>query len=208
MAAGCGRLVRSSDAVESFAPREIVAEPLDPFLLAIHVIDVVAEKQVQVLVALSRELQLDGIELEQQVVAECAHQREPRVVLTAEFVDQNSKNGKCRRLLAALLFGKQRGQRFQSPVQAGTLDLEFIPVGMFAKQRAKDLIDNFAPLIERAEIDVAASGHNLERRRYGRHIPARVTFRIFVARGKVDTAIPVQLVQQAFQPFVKRNSRL
>src|SRR5439155_175822 len=58
------------------AAGELVAETLDLLFLAIHVPDVVAQVEVQVPVALARQLLFDGLELEEQVVTESAHQAE------------------------------------------------------------------------------------------------------------------------------------
>ena len=66
---GCCGMAR----VEIVAASEVVPVALDLLLLAIHEVDVVAKKQVQVLVPGARELFLDGLELEQQIVSERAH---------------------------------------------------------------------------------------------------------------------------------------
>ena len=77
-----GRLRRVGGARQAvggdIAAREIVLVALDLLLLAIHEINVVAEEQMQILHVVARQLQLDGIELEQQIVAEGADQREAR----------------------------------------------------------------------------------------------------------------------------------
>jgi hypothetical protein len=93
-------------------------------------------------------------------------------------------------------------------MQSGSLDVKFVPVRMMFEQRTEDLIQDLAALIERIEMNLAAGRDDLKRRRYGRHVPARITFRVFVARAKINAAIPVQLMQQAFQSFMKRNSGL
>ena len=71
----------------------------------------------QILDAVARKLQFDRLELEQQIVAERADQREARGKRMAEFVDQRAQNRKRRGLLAALLFREQRGQRLQRAVE-------------------------------------------------------------------------------------------
>ena len=76
---------------------ELVLVALHLLLLAVHEPDVVAKKQVQVLVAGARQLLLDGLELEQQVVAEGAHQPQPRIFLAAEFLDQAPAESKTPR---------------------------------------------------------------------------------------------------------------
>ncbi len=65
---------------------EIVLVTVDLLALAIHEEDVVAEEQVQVLVTAARERLFDRLELEQQVVAERAHQREVRIADAAELL--------------------------------------------------------------------------------------------------------------------------
>src|SRR5579864_33891 len=83
---------------------------------------------------------------------------------------------------------------------------KFLPVGMILEQRMEDAVQDFAPLIERPEVDLAPGGDDLEWRTNRRDVPARVPFRIFVARGQVDAAISVQLAQQVLQAFFKRDS--
>ena len=124
------RASRGRPAVETSPLVEIVAVALDLLLLAVHEADVVAEEQVQVLVAVARQLLLDRLELKQQVVAESAHQAQARILFAAEFVDQRAQNGKRRGLLAALLFRKQRRQRLQTAVQRAVRPAEFLPVRM------------------------------------------------------------------------------
>ena len=51
---------RLKSLVESSPRVEIILEPFDLFLLAIHVVYVVAQKQMQILGALARQLQLIG----------------------------------------------------------------------------------------------------------------------------------------------------
>ena len=121
------------------SPCEIVLVALDLLLLAIHEPDVVAEEQVQILVAVARQLLLDRLELEQQVVAERAHQAQPRILLAAELLDQRAQNRKGRRLLAALLFGKQRRQRLQPAGQHLAFEAELFPVRMLRQHRLEQL---------------------------------------------------------------------
>ena len=87
--AGVGGATAGASARQSTRSRslalEIVLVALDLLLLAIHEIDVVAEKEMQILVAVPRQLQLDRIELEQQIVSERADQREPRILLRREI---------------------------------------------------------------------------------------------------------------------------
>ena len=69
---------------------------LDQLLLAIHEVDVVAEEEVKVFVSVARQPQLDRIELEQQVVAEGADQRQPRILRIPKLLDQARAEGKRR----------------------------------------------------------------------------------------------------------------
>ena len=114
---------------------EVVLEPLDLFLLAVHVVDVVAKKQVQGLLAVSRQLQLDRIELEQQIVAESANDRESRVLDGVEILDQRAQNRKGRRLLAALFFREKLRQRLEPATERGAFEPKFLPVRMRFEQR-------------------------------------------------------------------------
>ncbi len=95
------------------AAREIELIAFDALLLAIHEVDVVAQEQVQVLHIVARQFLFNRVELQQQVVTERAHQREPRGQRMLEFLLQGAHHGERRRLFAALLFGEQRGQRLK-----------------------------------------------------------------------------------------------
>ena len=61
---GIGSAVRSRPSVDESLALEIVLIALDLFLLAVHQVDVVAKKQVQVLMAVARQFFFDGLELE------------------------------------------------------------------------------------------------------------------------------------------------
>src|SRR5580692_12908119 len=80
--------------------RELVLIPLDLFLLTIHEPDVVVEEQVQVFMAVARQLLFDGLELKEQVEAECAYQTEAQILRPAELLNQRAENRKHRGLLA------------------------------------------------------------------------------------------------------------
>src|SRR3982751_5948585 len=86
--------------------RELVGEALDLLLLAVHEVDVVAEEEVQVLLVLALQLQVDGVELEQQIVAEGADEGEARVLVGLKPLDGGGEDREGRGLLAALLFGE------------------------------------------------------------------------------------------------------
>src|SRR5580693_7852137 len=106
----------------------------------------------QILVALARKLQLNGIELKQQVETESTHQCEPGVLFRAEFVNQRAKDGERGRLFAALFFGKQRRQGLQPPTQSPSLKTKCFPVAVPGKQGIQDLIEHLAALVQRPEI--------------------------------------------------------
>ena len=107
---------------------ELVLVALDLLLLAIHVPDLVAEEEVQIFVAVARQLLFDRLELEQQVVAEGADQPEAGILFAAELFDQRAQNRECRGLLAALFFGEERRQRLQACRPGRRLRSRTLPV--------------------------------------------------------------------------------
>src|SRR5207237_6477881 len=94
-----GRAVESQrrDAIEL----EIPLVSLGLLLLAIHGVNLVAEEQMQVLVAAARQLFFDRLELKKKIEPECADQREPGILRMPKFLDQRPQNGKHGGLLAA-----------------------------------------------------------------------------------------------------------
>src|ERR1700722_12495989 len=70
----------------NFAAREIVLEALDLLFLAIHEINVVAEKEAHVFYVVAGKLQFDGVELKQQIVSKGPSKREARRDRVAEFI--------------------------------------------------------------------------------------------------------------------------
>jgi sRNA-binding carbon storage regulator CsrA len=56
----------------------------------IHEVDVIAEKQVQILVAAARQLLFDRLELKQQIVTEGANQGQPRILRMTKLLDQRA----------------------------------------------------------------------------------------------------------------------
>ena len=181
-------------------PLEIVLVVVDLLLLAIGEKDVVAEKQVQVFVPVARQPLDDGLELKQQVVAECAHQAEVRILFLAELFDQRPQDGEHRRLPAALLLGKQRGHGFQPAGQQARFEAELFPVGVAGQHRMEHLEDLAAALIERVELDAAVVGDDLERRTSGADVPARISPGILVSRGEINSTVAIQLARQVRQP--------
>ena len=149
----------------------------------------------------ARQLQLDGIELEQQIVAERAHQRQPRRQRMVELVDQRAQDRKRRRLLAALLFRKQRRQRLQRARAARRLRARNVSqCGCGASTGSSIRLSTSPRGFSGRNVDVAALGNDLERRRDGGDVPARISPRKFVAGGKIDAALRVQLLAQRLQP--------
>jgi len=76
---GCGRNLRGfvrKAAGGQRAVREIVLAALNLLLLAVHEVDVVAKVEMEILVAVARQTLLNGLELEQKVIAEGADQTE------------------------------------------------------------------------------------------------------------------------------------
>ena len=58
---------------------------------------------------------------------------ETGVFRVSEFLDQGAQNGKCRRLLTALLLGEKLRQRLESPHQRSAVRTERLPMGMLGK---------------------------------------------------------------------------
>ena len=137
---GCGHRrgdARSSASVEYAFELEIPAVALDLLLLAIHKVDVVAEDTSADLYGPARQLFFNGLELEQQIVAERADEREARILGVPELVDQGAQNGKRRGLLAALFLGEQLRQRLQAAAERGALAAERIPMRMPLQTQAR-----------------------------------------------------------------------
>jgi len=84
---------RSRASVETPVELEIPLVALGLLLLAIHGVNLVAEEQVQVLVAAARQFFFDGLELEKKVEPERADQRQPGILGMAEFLDDARRNG-------------------------------------------------------------------------------------------------------------------
>src|SRR5512144_869025 len=118
---------------------EIVLVTFDLLLLAIHEIDVVAKEQVEVLLPAPRQAQPDRVELEEQIVAEGANQRQARVLFVPKFFDQSPQDRESRGLLAALLLREQLGQRFQPAYQRTPTRLQRLPVWVAGKSRVQHL---------------------------------------------------------------------
>ena len=179
--------------------REVVAVALDLLLLTIHEPDVVAEEQVQVLVAVAGQLLLDRLELEQQVVPEGADQAQPRIFLAAKFLDQQPQNREYGRLFAALFFREQRRQRLEPPGEDPRFLAEFLPMRMACQHRPQNFGNLFAARIQRPEFDAAVVRDDFERRAGRRDIPARVPPGIFISRGEVDPTVLIEVAQQMRQ---------
>ena len=184
---------------------KIVLIPLDLLLLAIHEVDVVAEEQVHVLVPAARQLLLDRLELEQQIVAECADQRQARILGIPELLDQRAQDRKRRGLLAALLFGEELRQRQQASHQRTALLPERLPMRMLRQDRIQHLRQHLPAQIERPKLDLAIDRDDLERRPCGGDVPARVSPRKLISGGKINAAMCVQILQKTLQSFLEAD---
>ena len=201
-------LGRAGDALRGrFAARKIVLEALDLLLLAIHEVNVVAEKQVQVLDAGPRQLYLNRIELKQQVVAKGPDQRQAGSNRMAEFVDQRAEHRERRRLFAAFLFGEKLRKRLQLSAHRAGFPGETFPMRMRREQRMEKAIQYFAASIQRAKFHVAPGGYDLERRRERCEIPPGITLGVLIAGGKIYAALRVEFAQQPVQSAVVGHSR-
>ena len=181
-------------------PFEIVLVVVDLLLLEIGEEDIVAEKQVQVFVAGTGQPLDDGIELEQQVVAERAYQAEVRILFLAELFDEAPQDGEDRRLPAALLLREERGHGLQPARQQARFEAELFPMGMAGQHGMEHLEDLAATLIERAELHAAVVGDDLEGRAGGADVPTRISPGILVSRGKINPTVPIQLACEVRQP--------
>jgi hypothetical protein len=205
---GCGRRghflagARQAQRAQPFEI-EVVLEPLDDLLLAVHEADVVAEEQPQVLLLGARQAQADGVELEQQVVAEGPDQGQAGVARVAELLHQRAQNGEERGLFGALLFGKQRRKRLQAPAQRPPGQLQRLPVRVRAKNVKKHFRQHLSAQVQRAEFDFTAGAGDLQRRIHAGDVPARIPLRVLVAGRKVEAAAAVQLPQQPLQPLAE-----
>src|SRR5262249_48353583 len=159
---------------------------------AIHVVDVVAQEQVQVLDAAARVLELDRIELKQQIVSERSREHESSRQGMVEFGQQGSQNGERRGLLAALLFREQLRQGLQYPSDCAVGCFKRFPVGMIAQNDIQHLRERRTSRVQCLDRDTAADGDDLERRSKRSDIPARVALRVFVAGGEVDAAMSIK----------------
>src|SRR5581483_11469623 len=75
----CGRVARQSLGAAAL-DGEVETVPLNHLLLAIHEVNVIAEKQMETFVALARQPELDGVELQKQIVPKSADKSQSRVL--------------------------------------------------------------------------------------------------------------------------------
>ena len=159
---------------------EVVLVALDPLPLAIHEADVVAQVEVQVLRAGAGQAELDGIELEQQVVSESAHQGQARIAHGTELLGQRAQDGERRRLLAAFLFREKCRQRLQTAHQRAVALLQGLPMRVPGQHREEQPVQDFAARVEGAEFQPALPGQDLERGPHRGDVPARVSAGVLV----------------------------
>ena len=76
---------------------------------------------------------------------------------------------------------------------------------MRAQNRLQQTVDDLAARIQRSQGNVAIGGDDLERRRDGGYIPARISLGVFVTGRKIDAALGIELVEQPAQALFKRN---
>ena len=183
--------------------RKLVGITVDLLLLAIHEVNLVAQEQAQIVAALARELELDRIEAEQEVVAESAHQGEPVRQGMVELGNQGADDRKRGRLFAPLLLRKQRRQWFERAAQGSVFERAGFPVRMRRQRRRQQMVEDFSARIERGEDHLAVARGDLERRSQRCDVPTRIPSRKFITGRKVDAALRVELVQQRVQTLAK-----
>jgi hypothetical protein len=139
-----------------FVEREVVLKALDDLFFAVHEVDVVAKEEVKVFDAVAGEFELDGVELEEEVVAEGAKESEAGVFGMAEGFNEAAEDGESGGLAAALLFGEEGGQGFEEALEAaGGEGFEALPMGVVGEDTVEDLDENGAAGVEGAELEVA-----------------------------------------------------
>ncbi len=128
-----------------------------------------------------------------------------RVAKSAELVNERSQDGECGRLLAALLFGKQCGQRLQDAADAAGFERDGFPMRMVFQHGKQHLAKEGPPLVQRIKEQAASAAHHFQGRANGGDIPTGVAPWILVARGKIEAAPRFQPRQQVFHAIGERN---
>ena len=169
--------------------------------------DVVAQQQVQVLLLAARHPHPDRVELKQQVVAKGASQRQAWVLLVAVLLDHRAQDREDGRLLAALLFGEERGQGLQTSGQRRSFKTQRLPVRVLAQHDVQVPGDDLPARVQRAELQAPPAADDFERRAQRGHVPAGIPFGILIAGGEVDPAMPVQLRKEVAQTTAKGQTR-
>lgn len=204
---GTSSAPRSSASVERLVALELELVAGDLLLLAVHEPDVVAEEEVQVLGAGAGEFFIDGLELEEEVVAESAGEGEVGLLGVAELVHQGAENAEDGRLFAALLFREEFGERLEAAHQRAALRVEGFPVRMPGQNGEEHLVEEHAAQVEGTELDQAVMGDDFQWRAGGGDIPARITAGVFIAGGEIEAAVGIQLAQEVFQAFAETRPR-
>lgn len=175
---------------------EVVLVALDDFALAVHEVDVVTEEEVEVLLFAAGELEFDGVELEEEVVAEGADEGEAVVLGVAELLDEGAEDGEGGGLFGALFFGEEGGEGFEGAGEAAGDGLEGLPVGVGAEDGLEEADEEFAAGVQGAEVDAAAAADDFEGGIQGSDVPAGVAFGVLVAGGEIDPAVVVEVAEE------------
>ena len=122
-----------------------------------------------------------------------------------EFLEQRAHHRKGGRLLAALFFREQIGERLQMAVQRAVLVCEALPMRVRCEHRLQNLCEDLAAGAQRADDDVAAARDDFYRRSHRTHIPARISTGKLITRRKIDPALRVHLLQQPLKAATVRH---
>ena len=177
-AARSRRASRARPRVETPPRAKLVLVALDLLFLAVHEPDVVAEEQVQVLVAGARQLLFDGLELEQQVVAERADQRQARSSAPRNSSIRARRMENTEGCLLRSSSGNSAGRGFKPAREDARLRTRIPPSADGRRAPgASNSRDLRAALVQRAELHAAVVGDDLQRRAAWRRCPSASTAR-------------------------------
>ena len=172
---------RGRPAVETSPRVEVVLVALDLLLLAIHEPDVVAEEQMQVLVAVARQLLFDGLELEQQVVAEGADQAEARILIGRGIPRSARAEWKMPRAACCAPLRKTAPTgAVGRPTNCTRMRRKLHKSSVALQHWFQQVEENYASLVKGSNSTVRPHTDNLERRHETGNVPTRIPFRILV----------------------------